>query len=238
MIETVSFPTAFSTLTFRLTEGIGLLMLSTPPSNKMSPIFFREFDAVINQIKDDPAMKALVISGAGRHFSSGADLSLLIEEIVRNDKLQDGRIEQTIPGSLCKNYQSFLALEALPFPVIAAIRGVCLGSALELALFSHFRFCSEEAVFGLPETTFNLIPGIGGMVRLLELSGKAVAVEYILRGKTFDASEARKIGLVDKLLPRHDLLPVAIDFAGKITANYHPAKKDRYLKNYFIHDQT
>lgn len=237
-METVSFPTAYSTLTFHLTEGIGLLRLSTPPSNKMSPLFFREFAAVINQIKDDPAVKALVISGAGRHFSSGADLSLLMEEIIRNDKLQDGQMEQTIPGSLVGNYQSFSALEALPIPVIAAIRGVCLGSALELALFSHFRFCSAEAVFGLPETTFNLIPGIGGMTHMLELSGKTVALEYILRGKTFDASEAQKIGLVDQLLPRHNLLPVAIDFAGKIPANYHPAKKGRYLKNYFKHDQT
>ena len=237
-METVSFPTAFSTLAFHLTDGIGLLMLSTPPSNKMSPLFFREFDAVINQIKDNPVVKAFVISGAGRHFSSGADLSLLREEIIRNDKLQDGQMEQTVPGSLVRNYQSFLALEALPVPVIAAIRGVCLGSALELALFSHFRFCSEEAVFGLPETTFNLIPGIGGMMRMLELSGKAVALEYILRGKTFGASEAREIGLVDQLLPRHDLLPVAIDFAAKIPTNYHPVKKSRYLKNYFKHDQT
>jgi len=126
--------------------------------------------------------------------------------------------------------------EILSLPVISAIRGICLGSALELALFSHFRFCGEEAIFGLPESTFNLIPGIGGIQRFVSLAGKAQALDYILTGRTFDAPTALNLGVVDMILPRKELLTRAEEFAQWLPENYIPGMRKVYLQRYAMRE--
>ena len=118
-------------------------------------------------------LKAIIISSRGRHFSSGANLEELLEMVAadgeRTDKIKKDGLRTTSE----RNYRSFLFFEQTEIPVIAAIRGVCIGSAFELALFAHFRFCGEDAVFGLPETTYNLIPGLGGIRKIVSLCGQA-----------------------------------------------------------------
>jgi len=115
--------------------------------------------------------------------------------------------------TMLENYRAFVNLEQLEIPVISAIRGVCLGSAFELALFSHFRICSEDAVLGLPESTFNLMPGIGGIQRVSALTGKAIAMEIILHGNTFTGGDALEMGLVDAVVPKREVLPLSNAFA-------------------------
>ena len=196
--------------------------------------FFRELDEVIGFITGNPEIHALVISGKGRHYSSGAELTSLLNEI--REKSTTGPKENLleIPEFLATNYRSFLRIEELEIPVISAIRGVCLGSALELALFSHFRFCGEDAVFGLPEASFNLIPGLGGIYKLASLAGKAKALEFVLKGKTFTAEEALRLKLADKILPRREVVQQSLDFAKNIAPEYRKEKRPLYLKNYFL----
>jgi enoyl-CoA hydratase len=117
---------------------------------------------------------------------------------------------------MLENYQAFVTLEQLEIPVISAIRGVCLGSAFELALFSHFRICAGDAVLGLPESTFNLMPGIGGIQRVATLAGKSKAIELILRGITFPAQDALEMGLVDAIVPRNEVMPLSLAFANAL----------------------
>jgi len=222
-----------NTIHYSIVEGMGHLMLNQPPSNKMTLDFFLEFNEMIATIGKSNEIRALVISGKGRHFSSGADLSALLKEIHLKSKVGlNGEITLE-PGFLTENYNAFLALDQLNIPVIAAIRGVCLGSALELALFSHFRFSSEEAVFGLPETSFNLIPGLGGITKVASLSGKANTIELVLKGKTFTAFDALKLNLIDRILPKKEFLHQSFSFAGSIAGDYHKEKRKLYLRNYF-----
>jgi enoyl-CoA hydratase/carnithine racemase len=129
-----------------------------------------------------------------------------------------------------KNYRSFLFFEETEIPVIAAIRGVCIGSAFELALFSHFRFCGEDAVFGLPETTFNIMPGLGGIRKTAALCGQAKAIELVLRGNTFSAEEAKLNHLVDYIVPRRTVVDFSVAFARKIRKNYKKQKASLYLQ--------
>jgi enoyl-CoA hydratase len=212
--------TQYSTIRFTMNGSTGHLMLNQPPSNRMSVQFFEELRQMTEELRNTE-MKALVISGAGRHFSSGADpdelMNLFGEE--KNDAL-----------FFRKNIEAFEFFENAEIPVISVIRGVCIGSALELALFSHFRFCGEDAVFGLPESSFSLMPGIGGISHLIELTGKAKAMELVLRGNTFPASAALEFGIVDRVLPKKELIAFAFRFAGKISGNYHKEKKILYLK--------
>ncbi len=199
----------------------------------MTPGFFEEFDQAIDRILNDRHIRALVISGNGRHFSSGADLTALFPEIQGHSTVDNRGNLLRVPGFMLKNHRSFLKLESMTIPVISAIRGVCLGSALELALSCHFRFSGEDAVFGLPEATFNLIPGLGGVRNLSAITGKAKALELILTGKTIPASEALTLGIVDRIFPKREVVKISLGFALNIMQGFHKEKNKMYLKKYF-----
>ncbi len=217
----------FHTIEWSVVDGIGNLVMAQPPSNGMTLEFFGEMTKLKNILIRKSDLKALIISGKGRHFSSGSNLDELLFEISGNADAE---------GFLKSNYLTLNFFETLPYPVISTIRGVCLGSALELALFSHFRFCAEEAVLGLPETTFNLIPGIGGIHRFAHLSGKVNALDYILSGRTFDAQTALDLGVVDLVVPRQELKQRATDFAQWLPEKYIPGMRKVYLERYGIRD--
>ncbi|MDD4603278.1 MAG: enoyl-CoA hydratase/isomerase family protein [Bacteroidales bacterium] len=193
------------TLQWRIEDNIGWLAINQPPANTMSLEFFRDFQEAIQIVEHTDGLKALIIHANGRHFSSGANLDELLDHVDEEMMLQ--------------HYNAFLHLEQLGIPAISAIRGVCLGSAMELTLFCHFRICSNEAVFGFPETTYNLMPGIGGVKRFSKLVGKAKALELILHGNTFSAREAFEFGLIDAIVPKHELLTFAARFAKTLPLN-------------------
>jgi enoyl-CoA hydratase len=220
------------TIAWSTEDRIGLLELNQPPSNHMTTLFFDEMNEVTRWIEDAKYLRAVVITGTGRHFSSGADLDGLLERICRESCRSEAGEEKTASHFLKNNYLSLSFFEALTIPVISAIRGVCLGSALELAMFSHFRFCGEDAVFGLPETTFNLMPGMGGIKRFAELAGKARAMEYILTGKTFPAEEALESGIIDCIFPKRKVLEMSIAFAQSLPEKYNQELKKLYLFRY------
>jgi enoyl-CoA hydratase/carnithine racemase len=208
------------TIQWTIEQGIGRLTLNQPPSNTMTMEFFRDLRSLMHQISTLRNLKAIVISGNGRHYSSGADISELLKHA--GDRNMIG------------NYQAFHTLDQLEIPVISAIRGVCLGSAFELALFSHFRICAEDAVLGLPESSYNLMPGLGGIQRLAAIAGKARAMELILRGCTFSAAEALEMMLVDAVVPKSMVIPLSLEFAnalpGKITKADRAVCIHKYLK--------
>ena len=222
----------YSTIRLLLDEGIGLLELNSPPSNAMNLEFFREFGNAVDFISSHGEFRALIICGHGRHYSSGADVPVLLKEIHENAETDKTGKLLNIPDFLSKNYKSFLLLESFSIPVISAIRGVCLGSALELALFSHFRLCGEEAVFGLPEASFNLAPGLGGIYKLCSLSGQAFALERVLKGSTFNSEDALKHGIVDKIVPKKALLPASYNFARQVMQDFRIEKRGLYVKKY------
>jgi enoyl-CoA hydratase/carnithine racemase len=215
----------YRTLIFEFTEGIGHIIMNQPPSNMMTLEFFSELGMLAKEIKEMKDLKAIIISGQGRHFSSGAQVDELLNLVHGN--LRNNRSDESnnLNDFLNRNFETFLFFEKINIPVISAIRGACLGSALEFALFTHYRFCGEDAVFGLPETTFNLLPGIGGISRVALLSGKSRALELVLRGNTFSAEEALKMNIVDKILPRKKVVETAIDFAGSIMNGYRKGKE-------------
>ena len=115
-------------------------------------------------------------------------------------------------------------------PVIAAIKGVCIGSALELALHCHFRLCSENTILGLPESTFGLMPGVGGIPKLMDLAGKAKTIELVLNGITFNPEDALKWNIVDAVYPKKNLMDKAIELAKLASKNYRKYNKKDYLK--------
>jgi enoyl-CoA hydratase/carnithine racemase len=222
----------YNTLSFQLEDGVGHIEFNQPPSNEMSLGFFSELGLLTDRLRSMDGIKALIISGKGRHFSSGARLDELLAlagQVEKNRTKESTAMLQF----LNTNNRSFLFLQELEIPVISAIRGVCLGSAFEITLFTHFRFCGEDAIFGLPETTYNLIPGIGGISRIFSLAGSAASLEIALRGNTFSAEEALKLNLVDSILPKKEVLKKAREFALSLPSDYKKEKAPLYLKRFF-----
>jgi enoyl-CoA hydratase len=218
------------TISFNIIDGIGHIELNQPPANRMTVEFFKEFNELVDDLRVLKGLNAIILSGRGRHFSSGA----ILEELLETATAEEGEIDtlkiekwKTISERNCR---SFLFFEETEIPVIAAIRGVCLGSAFELALFCHFRFCGEDSVFGLPEATFNLIPGLGGIRKIASLCGQSKAIELIIKGNTFGAAEAQQNHLVDKIVPRRKVVEFSVAFIQKAMKNYKKQKGPLYLQ--------
>jgi enoyl-CoA hydratase len=227
---------SLKTISFSVIDGIGHLELIQPPANQMTDEFFKEFNELVDEFRVMKGINAIIISSRGRHFSSGAILEELLETATSKEgKIDSLKIEDWNTISE-RNYRSFLFFEEAEIPVVAAIRGVCLGSAFERALFCHFRFCGEDAVFGLPETTFNLIPGLGGIRKVASLCGQSKAIELILKGNTFGAEEAQLIHLIDRIVPRREVVEFSVAFVRKVMKNYKKQKKSLYLQQISLDD--
>jgi len=206
-------------ISWEIRDGLGFISFIDPPENRMDSIFFEEFGVIIDEIIPASTAIALIISGSGRHFSSGAEL----EDLFRI-------IQQKKTDTLISNYELFHSLSQMKIPVIAAIKGVCIGSGLELALHCHFRLCAEDAILGLPESSFGLIPGLGGISKLMEFSGKAKAIELALKGHHFNANDALKWHIVDEVYPKKIVVEKAIQLAKLSAENYRKYNKSDCLK--------
>jgi len=177
--------------------------------NALNHATLTELEAFALAFLDDPAQRALVITGAGeKSFVAGAD----IKELAALDAASAeaaSRFGQRV----------FDRLERSPKPVIAAVNGYALGGGCELALACHVRLAGENAVFGLPEVTLGIIPGYGGTQRLQRLVGLGRALEITLSARRVKADEALAIGLANRVVPPAQLLDEAVQLATTITRN-------------------
>ena len=112
----------------------------------------------------------------------------------------------------------------------AAVHAPAIQASEMGPLSCHFRFCGEDSVFGLPESSFNLIPGLGGIRKTASLCGQAKSIELILRGNTFAAEEALSYHLVDRIVSKRKVVEFSIAFAQKIAKNYRKQKGLLYLQ--------
>lgn len=197
----------YSTLEFDVRGKIAYLFLSSPPQNIMSLKCFAELSNLTQTELVNADIDGLIISGKGRHFSSGADTKELID--ILGSKSTDKN------EFLKRNIETFSTIEKLNIPVVATVNGCCFGSALELVLACDFIIASKRAIFSMPESEFGLMPGCGGTVRLSERCKKSDVVELILGGKTFDAEEAQQKGVVDYICDKKEIQNIAEDFIKK-----------------------
>jgi len=140
----------------------------------------------------------MIITGAGRAFVAGADITELESQNPLGMKALARR------GQLVFN-----RLESMPKPVIAAVNGFALGGGCELAMACHIRIASDAAKFGQPEVKLGLVPGYGGTQRLARLIGKGRALQLLLTGEMIDAQEAFRIGLVNRVVPAAEVVSAA-----------------------------
>ena len=199
-----------STLIFDLTDGIARVTVNRPDKlNALNAIVIAELGDAVTRIETDSAIRGVVVTGAGtKAFVAGADINELTEQGVTGGRTR------ALTGQ-----QVFRRLERCGKPVVAAVNGFALGGGCELAIACHLRVASENAKFGQPEVKLGIAPGYGGTVRLPRLVGKARALELLLTGDMIDAEEARRIGLVNRVVPADRLLDEAESMLRAILAN-------------------
>lgn len=175
----------------------------------------RELGEAWTRFRDDPELWVAIVTGAGdKAFSAGADLRALGEFYRALTPLQRRQRGETQPGvgGLTRNLEVWK-------PIIAAVNGYCFGGGLELALACDIRLCSENAQFGLTETSRGIIPGAGGTQRLPRIVPVGIALEMIFTAKKIGAAEAYRIGLVNRVTPQAELMNAAVALADEICAN-------------------
>lgn len=188
-------------------DGVAHLVLDQPPKNELDWRFFEHLAELVIDVLPKLDARGLILSGRGRHFSSGSDVNELLDKADAGDEAASIEVWEA-------NARNVRALGDLPYPTVAAVSGVCLGSGLELALACHYRVASSNAVIALPEAQLGLMPGCGGTVVLSRLIGPARALGLILTGRLLDANEACELGVVDRVVPRKKLLETAERFLG------------------------
>jgi 3-hydroxyacyl-CoA dehydrogenase len=166
-----------------LPSGVAVLTIENPPVNALGPVAVAPLLAALKAAIADPAVTAIVLTGANGTFSGGADM----------------RGFGVVPPPQPSARDLIDALEASPKPVVAAIEGVAMGGGLEVALACDYRVAAPGARLGLPEITRGLLPGAGGTQRAPRLIGAAQALALIVGGEPVDAARAKAIGLIDEV---------------------------------------
>ena len=192
-----------------LENKIALVTINRPDKlNALNSHTLDELEDILDQIKINNDIAALVITGSGeKAFVAGADIG----ELSKSNN-------ETGKEFALKGQRVFNKIENLGKPVIAAVNGFALGGGCELALACHIRIASENAKFGQPEVNLGIIPGYGGTQRLTRLINTGRAIQYILTGEMIDASEAHRIGLVNKVFTQDKLIEEAFELSRKITS--------------------
>ena len=191
--------------------AVGIITLNRPQSlNALCMALIRDIGAALDELENDDAIAAIVLTGSDKAFAAGADIKEMKDktflEAYRENFITDGweRVSQ------CDK------------PVIAAVSGYALGGGCELAMMCDFIIAADNARFGQPEITIGTIPGAGGSQRLTRLVGKSKAMDMCLTGRMMDVEEAERAGLVSRIFPLADLKAEAIKIAETIAGMSRP----------------
>ena len=198
-----------SPITSEFRNRIAFVTVDRPKTmNALNQTAMEELEAAFLKIRDEPSIRVAILSGAGeRSFVAGADIS----ELAPLDAVS-GR------ATAERGHRVFGLIEGLNKPVIAAIQGYALGGGLELAMACTLRIAAEGTKMGQPEIGLGIIPGYGGTQRLPRLVGRGRALDLLLTGRVMEATEAERIGLVQKVVSKDRLLETAEDLARLLAA--------------------
>ncbi|MGE8610699.1 MAG: enoyl-CoA hydratase/isomerase family protein [Achromobacter veterisilvae] len=195
---------------FHEQDGVALITINRPEkSNALDREHYDALSEAWRRVRDDDAIRVAVITGAGdRAFCAGADLKSFVGAPPSLAALM-----HTQQGQLLNR-----GLEVWK-PVVAAVNGHCLGGGMTLLLATDLRVCVPTATFGLTEVQRGVFPANGGTQRVAQQLPHAIAMEMLLLGDAFDADAANRWGLVNRVVPREELLPAAMAYARRLAAN-------------------
>jgi enoyl-CoA hydratase len=201
---------AYETVLVERRGAVGLVTMNRPKAlNALSAQVIAEIEAALSELDGDDTIGALVLTGSDKAFAAGAD----IREMVERDFISATASDFIAPWQKIAEHRK---------PLIAAVAGFALGGGCELAMMCDLILAADTARFGQPEINLGTIPGAGGTQRLIRAIGKAKAMELILTGRTMDAAEAERSGLVARVVPAAELIEEAVRVGETIAAKSRP----------------
>lgn len=200
----------YQDIIFEVKEGYAVLTFNKPEKlNALGARMKEELADALKAVETDDSIRGLIITGSGRGFMAGTDLSE-----INTDRTGEETEEMSLHGQELMN-----ALEELGKPVIAAVNGYALGGGTELALACDLRVAGEKAVFGVPETDLGVAPCYGGTQRLARLCGAGVAKDLLFTARKVRAEEALRIGLANRVVPQDKLMEETEELMKSIIKN-------------------
>jgi enoyl-CoA hydratase len=199
---------AYQLLTFDVADRIATITVNRPDKlNALNDALMAELGTAIDEAIGRDDVGGVLLTGAGRAFVAGADISEMVDAgpLAMKERAERGQ-------------RTFRRFESSSKPTIAAVNGFALGGGCELAMACHIRIASEAAKFGQPEVKLGIVPGYGGTQRLPRLVGKGRALQLLLTGEMIDAAEALRIGLVNRVVPAAELIQATRAMLGTIIA--------------------
>ncbi|MBB4185412.1 enoyl-CoA hydratase/carnithine racemase [Sinorhizobium terangae] len=200
------------TVLFDVTDGVALLTLNRP--DKLNALNYELVDrllSLLDLIEVDDTVQAVILTGAGESaFSAGGDIHEFSRSVAQG-------VNAAVRDFVRRGQRLTARLEGLPKPVIAAVNGLAYGAGCEITEAVHLAIASERARFAKPEIKLAMPPTFGGTQRLPRLAGRKRALELLLTGDEFSASQALELGLVNKIVPHEDLIASARALALRIT---------------------
>ena len=196
---------SYETILVSRSERVGTITLNRPEAlNALNSLVMVEVTGAAAELDADPGIGAIIITGSAKAFAAGADIkemaTLSFSEVFEADF-----------------FAAWSRLAAVRTPLIAAVAGYALGGGCELAMMCDVLIAADTAKFGQPEIKLGVLPGMGGSQRLTRAIGKAKAMDMILTGRTIDAAEAERSGMVSRVVPAGDLLTEATAVATAIS---------------------
>lgn len=203
--------TTYETILVSRVGRVGTITLNRPNAlNALNDQLMREVVDAATGLDQARDIGAIVITGSDRAFAAGADIKEMQAQSYQDMFLSDW-------------FGEWDRLAAVRTPLVAAVAGYALGGGCELAMICDVLIAADTAKFGQPEITLGVIPGIGGSQRLTRAIGKAKAMDLVLTGRTIDADEAERSGLVSRVVPAAELLSTTREVADKIASKSLPA---------------
>jgi enoyl-CoA hydratase len=199
----------YSAIELSIVDRVATITVNRPDKlNALNAATIGELGDAIDEIRARDDIGGAILTGAGRAFVAGADISELAAQTPMQAK------QRALRGQ-----QIFRRFETSTKPVIAAVNGFALGGGCELAMSCHLRIASDAAKFGQPEVKLGICPGYGGTQRLPRLVGMGRALQLLMTGEMIDAAEAYRIGLVNRVVPGAELLTAADAMLRQMLAN-------------------
>lgn len=201
-------------------DKVAHVRLNRPDAlNSMTPAFWSELPDLIDELSDSGAVRAIVISSTGKHFSAGMDLSVFSDSEVFSDA-EPGRRNAGLTMLVKRLQDSFTALERARVPVLAAVHGGCIGGAVDMVCAADMRYASADAFFVVQETNIGMTADVGTLQRLPKLIPDGVARELVYTGRRMSAQRAAEVGLVNQVFDDHaslvnGVLEIAAEIASK-----------------------
>jgi enoyl-CoA hydratase len=200
---------SYQHLLLSVQDRIATLTVNRPDKlNALNAALIGELGTAIDELQSRDDVAGIILTGAGRAFVAGADIS----ELANQNAVDGKRLAR-------RGQEIFRRFELSAKPTLAAVNGFALGGGCELAMSCQLRIASEAAKFGQPEVKLGLIPGYGGTQRLPRLVGRGRALQLLLTGEMIDAQEAYRIGLVNRVVATEQLMPTATAIIQQMLTN-------------------